>query len=97
MTAQVTMLTDEEVVAEASIYSLNIQETIHEEEPGRFQAFEVGIAARSFHDGARFARDRYEAREKLWRELAGRMTAYSGDWDRVKELRTALGIDKEGA
>jgi hypothetical protein len=56
------LLTDEAVAAEASLYSINMQKTIHEEEPGRFQAFEVGISARSFHDGAQFARSIYEAR-----------------------------------
>ena len=51
----------------------------------------------SFRAGARFARDRYEAREKLWRELARLGSISDGCLYRSIELRLALGIDKEGA
>ncbi len=54
MTAQVTMLTDEAVQESAHAYG-----DANETYDGEVQAY---------IDGARFARDRYEAREKLWRE-----------------------------
>lgn len=56
------LLTDEEIVAESIIFSVNMRETVNAEEPTRMQAFEVGVSARSFSDGARFARSIYEAR-----------------------------------
>ena len=70
-------------------------------------------SAECCHDGARFARDRYEAREKLWREyrdlLLEEVNAHVGlavahgwagspeRYARGKTLRAALGIDKERA
>jgi len=50
-----------------------------------------------FEAGARFARAHYEAREKLWRELARLGSISDGCLYRSIELRLALGIDKEGA
>ena len=99
MTAQVTMLADEEMLAASRSRSNKLTNWPNQEE--------------GFLAGARFARDRYEAREKLWREyrdlLLEEVNAHVGlavahgwagspeRYARGKTLRAALGIDKERA
>ena len=52
-----------------------------------------------FIAGARFARDFYEEREVLWRELNDFLLLQppldQDDMDRIRELRAALGLERE--
>ena len=51
MTALEQQARELRIIDEASKYSLQMQATINTEEPTRMQAFEVGVAARSYFDG----------------------------------------------
>ncbi len=88
MTAPVTMLTDEVIEKAAIRHS--------DKEHSPFNS----DARYHFKAGARFARNRYEAREKLWMELYYSESVPSRlheKFTRQAELRALLGIDKEGA